>query len=100
MFSDGHGLAAFSCWFDDLTDLTNVDWSAVYRRYWIDTVNDPDRQRRKQAEFLVHNSCDWGLINEIGVCSRSAQSRVVNILNSVSGIHQPVVNVQPNWYYY
>ncbi len=52
VFSDGHGIAAFTSWYDDLVDLDKVDWGMVYQRYWHDTVDDMDRQRRKQAEFL------------------------------------------------
>ena len=56
VFSDGHGLARFTAWYDDLADLDRVDWDMVYQRYWRDTSDDMDRQRRKQAEFLVHRS--------------------------------------------
>src|SRR5262245_2002255 len=59
VFSNGHGLAIFTDWFDDLSRLDEVDWNMVYQRYWKDTINDMDRQRRKQAEFLVHQSCPW-----------------------------------------
>jgi hypothetical protein len=45
VFSDGHGIAAFTRWYDDLNDLDNVDWSIVYERYWRDTLNDMDRHR-------------------------------------------------------
>jgi len=47
VFSDGHGIAAFTEWYDDLSNLSNVDWDMVYQRYWSDNVNDMDRQRRK-----------------------------------------------------
>jgi len=57
VFSDGHGIAHFTSWFDSLADLTEVDWDAVYATWWRDTEDDMDRQRRKQAEFLVHEFC-------------------------------------------
>jgi len=62
VFSDGHGIARFTNWFDKLSDLDKVDWDAVYATIWKDTVDDMDRQRRKQAEFLVHQQCAWDLI--------------------------------------
>jgi len=76
VFSDGHGIATFTCWFDDLSELTKVDWDAVAARYWADTIDDMDRQRRKQAEFLVHRACPWDLITEIGVLDPGTKSRV------------------------
>jgi hypothetical protein len=33
VFSDGHGIAYFSQWFDDLDDLNKVDWNMVYAEY-------------------------------------------------------------------
>ena len=46
----------------------------VYQRYWKDNLDDMDRQRRKQAEFLVHRFCDWSLINEIAVIDEQHES--------------------------
>lgn len=98
-FSDGHGIAAFTLWYDDLNDLDRVDWSMVYRRQWADTINDMDRQRRKQAEFLVYQFCDWKLINEIGVLNDQTKTKVEAILQGFStSFHRPVI-VRRQWYY-
>ena len=99
VFSDGHGIAAFTKWFDDLTDLDQIDWGVVSQQYWADTTNDMDRQRRKQAEFLVHQSCDWSMIHEIVVVSDEVKDRVEEILSGLGGSHQLLVNVRPDWYY-
>jgi hypothetical protein len=99
VISDGHGIAAFTRWYHDLVDLNKLDWDAVASRYWADTVDDMDRQRRKQAEFLVHRVCDWGLIQEIGVLNRGMKARVEGILTGFdAAIHRPV-NVHRDWYY-
>jgi len=45
-FSDGHGLAFITGWFDRLERLEAVDWGMVYQQYWSDNLNDMDRQRR------------------------------------------------------
>ncbi len=39
-----------------------------------------DRQRRKQAEFLIYQSCPWTLIQEIGVLNLRMKARVAEIL--------------------
>jgi hypothetical protein len=62
VFSDGHGIAAFTSWYADSSRLNEVDWTMVYERYWRDEVGDMDRQRRKQAELLIHRTCPWTLI--------------------------------------
>ena len=100
VFSDGHGIAAYTDWYDNLGDLDKVDWDMVYQRYWRDTVDDIDRQRRKQAEFLVHELCDWKLICEIGVINATMQERVEDIMSSFPAtLHRPVT-IHSEWYYY
>ena len=99
MFSDGHGIAAVTDWYDDLDRLDQVDWGMVYQRYWRDEIGDMDRQRRKQAEFLVHEQCDWTMIQEIGVMNAKMKTKVVRILSKFdASLHRPVV-VRPAWYY-
>lgn len=99
VFSDGHGIAAFTEWFDNLTDLGKIDWDDVYAPTWKDTLEDPDRQRRKQAEFLVHKKCDWNLIQEIGVMNSRAKSKVEEILNGFSLNVRKPVTIKTEWYY-
>jgi hypothetical protein len=99
VFSDGHGIATFTCWYDDLGNLDKVDWEAVHARIWRDTVDDMDRQRRKQAEFLVHRQCDWVLIQEIAVLTDRMKLRVESILDGFdAALRRPVVT-RPAWYY-
>ena len=58
-----------------------------------------DRQRRKQAEFLVHRFCDWSLIQAIGVINQDMKTAVEEILAGYpAGLHKPVV-VKSEWYY-
>jgi hypothetical protein len=99
VFSDGQGIAAYTGWFDDLTDLVRVDWEIVNGKFWNDTPDHPDRQRRKQAEFLVHQRCDWALVHEIGVLNEKMKAHVVGILAGYpAALHRPVI-VRPQWYY-
>ena len=100
VFSDGHGIAAYTDWYDDLADLNKVDWDVVYLRYWKDTIDDMDRQRRKQAEFLIHKFCDWNFICEIGVLNAKMLQRVEAIMSAFpASLHKPV-SIHDKWYYY
>lgn len=98
VFTDGHGLAKFTQWFDDLADLERIDWNIVKARYWKDTPDDSDRQRRKQAEFLVHRFCDWSLIHEIAVINQNMKDRVENILSEFARKLRREVVVR-DWYF-
>ena len=33
-FSDGHGIAAFTRWFDDVAKLDQLDWPTIYSKEW------------------------------------------------------------------
>jgi hypothetical protein len=99
VFSDGHGIAAYTSWYHDLADLDKVDWPTVGLRYWKSTIDDMDRKRRKQAEFLVYRFCDWTLINEIGVINAKMKAIVEEILRRFPAQNQPVVTVRRGWYY-
>jgi hypothetical protein len=99
VFTDGHGLAVFTDQFDTLERLDAVDWGMVYQRYWRDTVTDMDRQRRKQAEFLVHRSCPWSLIQEIAVINTEVGDRVEAIQAGFPASERKLVKVERNWYY-
>ena len=51
----------------------------------------------KQAEFLLHKSFPWELVEKIGVMSTTV-AKVVN--EALSGAaHMPAVSVEQAWYY-
>ncbi len=99
VFTDGHGLAAFTSWFQDLAELGHVPWETVNRQYWKDTKEEPDRKRRKQAEFLIHQVCPWALIEEIGVYSAAMKTQVETALTQHGQGPYPSVQVRRSWYY-
>jgi hypothetical protein len=100
VFSDGHGIAIFTDWYDNFNSLSNVDWEVVYARYWKDNSDDPDRQRRKQAEFLLYQKVSWALIREIVVINDQIKSEIEFILNQYSSEFQCPVTTKEDWYYH
>jgi hypothetical protein len=99
VFSDGHGLARFTDWFDQVTDLDRVDWRLVGERFWRDTHDDNDRMRRKQAEFLVWHSLPWSAIYGIATFSDTARERTAAVLARFPHRHQPELKTIRGWYY-
>lgn len=95
VFTEGHADMLFTDFFDDLKDLEKVDWALMRARYWTDTDEDPDRKRRRQAEFLVQNFFPWELVSYIGVYDLSIAQAVGEIIKGGS----PEVGVQRGWYY-
>ncbi len=97
VFTSGHAIMQPLEFFDDLTNLNRIDWEMVNSRYWPKTSDDPDRQRRKQAEFLVHGFFPWNLISEIGVIDPRMKSQVNALIQNAE--NQPQVNIHRGWYY-
>lgn len=99
VFSDGHGIAAFTKWFNCLDDLDKLDWTIIHQKYWADTTQDMDRQRRKQAEFLVYQFCSWPLIERIGVINNHTKQQVQDILNHYPPDMLRPIEIHRDWYF-
>lgn len=98
-FTDGHAVVELSRFFADLADFDKIDWEVMRSRYWNDTLQDPDRCRRRQAEFLIYLNLPWNYIQEIGVRLVTIERQVIQILDQMGVNHQPRVIVRPEWYY-
>lgn len=97
-FTDGHAEIAISEFFDDLEQLAQVvDWDVMHSRYWNDTLEDNDRKRRRQAEFLVHEFFPWEAVSSIGVHNNTIRLQVEFALRNID--HKPKIVVEPGWYY-
>jgi hypothetical protein len=98
LFSDGNCAAAVTQVFDDLDLLSSVvDWEVMAMRIWKNTAEDPDRMRRRMAEFLVHERVPVRCLAEIAVRNPAAKSQVERILEAHS-VSLPV-RVEPDWYF-
>lgn len=100
VFSDGHGIAAFSSWYDDLAQLCEVDWNMVGQRYWSENSLDNDRMRRKQAEFLVYRFLPWKTLLGIAVLNDKIKSEVEGVLDRFPKEFRKNVKVIRAWYYH
>ena len=99
VFTDGHAIMTVSQFFDDLSDLDEVDWSVMKSRWWNDTPRSPDRKRRRQAEFMIQRFCPWSLIRGIGVMDQARKAMVEAILREFPELPTSVVRIKPAWYY-
>ena len=96
-FTDGHGIMTYSSFFDDLGRLGEVDWDVVGSRQWADTLEDGDRKRRKQAEFLVRDAFPVTLLSGLAVQSAARKAEVEALLER-RGVRMKVVE-KSAWYY-
>ncbi|GCC51274.1 DUF4433 domain-containing protein [Chryseotalea sanaruensis] len=100
-FTDGHAkTVSLTEFYNDLKDLDEVDWSIVDERYWRNDVNDIDRVRRKQAEFLVKDYAPVDCVEQIIVYDASALAKAQEIVEDLELQIQVKVNPGNNYYYY
>lgn len=98
VFTDGHATMFLSRMFDHLNNLDQIDWEIMPQRLWHDyDVKYPDRKRKRQSEFLVHQFLPWGLVTEIGVMNFKMRMRVEALLEGNS--YKPNVATHREWYY-
>lgn len=97
VFTDGHGIMAFTGFYDDPAQLDEVDWPLMNAHYWADTDDDLDRKRLRQAEFLVHERFPAELIQGIGVINQQKKEET-EVLLAEFGLAIPVAT-KPGWYY-
>lgn len=75
-----------------LADLHELNWAAIAARDWRDT----DVKESKQAEFLVHDSCPWQLVSQIG--ARTLATKALADAAIAQARYRPPVRVLPTWY--
>lgn len=97
VFTDGHSYAALTQFFNSVEDLAKIDWEAVRSKRWNNTLDDPDRKRRKEAECLVFKELTFDKILAISVYNQNASNYISSVLQK-NNLNIPVF-IKPEWYY-
>jgi hypothetical protein len=98
--SNRHAELGYAEMTDQDRDLDNndfIDWPLMTATYWNNTLEDPDRKERRQAECLVHPRVPWQAIEEVATQTESARAQVQLTLG-VAGQPTPVF-VRAEWYF-
>ncbi len=97
LFSDGHGYARITQWFDDIQFLNLLNLEDIKRKWWNNTEEDGDRERRKQAEFWIENEIALNLAKGIGVYNENA----LHLAQELCAKHgrEIEIKVKPEYYY-
>ena len=92
-FSDRNAGTYLAQFFNGLGQLTEVNWTAVASTDFRDMVI----KEGKQAEFLVHESFPWRLVERVGVFNDRVADQVGQAIADAD--HRPTVAVKRDWYY-
>jgi hypothetical protein len=74
-------------------ELDHLDWSAIAAT----DFRAPQIKEGKQAEFLIHDTFPFELVDRIG--TRSAAIRTRASAAVASAAHRPAIEVHPEWYF-
>jgi hypothetical protein len=92
-FSNRNAGTFYADFYKDPSDLDRLNWDAIQTS----DFSSPDVKDGKQAEFLLHESFPWELIERVGVRDSTVADRVRKVLGG--GSRQPEVRVQADWYF-
>lgn len=97
VFTDGHAFEIITSFHQSPTDLANLAWADIYADQWKPTLQNPNLQRHKQAEFLVHQFVPVNALVGIAVQNSHIRTQVEQIVQQAGRV-LPVREV-PAWYY-
>ena len=92
-FSNVNAGAYYAEFFARLEQLDEVSWTAVLAT----DFRNAQIKDGKQAEFLMHESFPWPLVEKVGVFNAATVEEVREALAGAS--HKPIVEVERSWYY-
>lgn len=92
-FSTCNAGTYYANFYNDVDDLTKINWTAVDAMYF----QRPTIKEGKQAEFLIYESFPWRLVEGIGVMDEEVKIRIGRMLRRVK--HRPAVRVEREWYF-
>lgn len=97
LFTDGHGYASFTSWYENVGNLSLLDIQDIIREQWKNTEDDPDRMRRKQAEFWIKQPLSLDGIKGIATYDEATRVRVTGMCEYYQKNIE--VKTKPNYYY-
>ena len=92
-FSDRNAGAYFATFYNNISYLSKLNWSAIKAT----DFRDAQIKEGKQAEFLMLDFFPWQLIEKIGTLNNTIVPIIQSALTSVK--HQPMISVERNWYF-
>lgn len=92
-FSLSNAGARYATFGKSLAGMKDIDWTAVGASDFRST----EVKEGKQAEFLIHGSFPWALVERIGVKSATIKAQAEAAIRGAS--HRPTVEIRPDWYF-
>jgi len=100
-FTDGNAAKKFSAFYNDVTDLNKLDWHSIYTTDFRDNNadGDPDRKRKKHAEFLVKDHVPIEYIQKIVVYNQDRHDYVKELIDKYDRKIDILINPKNKFYF-
>jgi hypothetical protein len=96
--TDGNAANAATEFTADLGRLHEmIDWPLMEAERWSNSEDDPDRQRRRMAELLVHQQVPLTVIRWLATYDEACATRLRALLSEHELVDR--ILVRPGWYY-
>lgn len=97
--TDGNAAAAVTHFTPAADRLASfIDWPLMSEAIWANDTADPDRQRRRMAELLVHRRLPLSALLGFATRTRETERRLGTILAAAARAGDYVA-VRPDWHY-
>ncbi len=97
LFTDSHAYLCDARFFEDLADLTAVDWPLIRSRNFKYSSDDPGRKQRYEAEVLVHRHVPLSALMAV-VCRSEKECETIQEQVSQRNLGLKVA-VRRGWYF-
>jgi ssDNA thymidine ADP-ribosyltransferase, DarT len=99
-FTDGNAAKRISEFYNDVADLDNLDWHSITTTDFRDdnADGDPDRKRKKHAEFLIRNHLPIEFIQGIVVYNQVQHDYVAALVAQYN--RNIAVHINPKQFYF
>lgn len=89
-FTDAMASVNISKHYDDLKNINEINWHAIHNSDFQNTIDNLDKRRKYQAEFLVYNHVPLDLVESLHVYDEDTKQFVKQELNNAGRGHIPV----------
>ena len=93
-FTDGHAIISYVNHYNQLADLSKLDWNVIQAQYWNNLL---DGRCRRQAEFLIKDRFPLDLLREIGVMDGAVRQKVSKLVEQTA--FRPLIQMHREWYF-
>jgi hypothetical protein len=97
LFTDKHAYFYWTKFYDDLADLSQIDWGLLQRRDFRRDPEDPEKLARYQAEALVHKHAPIEALVGVVCSTDSVREQIAGKIRA-RGLNLPV-HTRPGWYF-